>query len=142
MEHELEDLQELPRNQASRRQHRRQSWLQIGLPFALAVILLTALIIWLVTSGTGEVGSLAQIATMLLAGVGLFLGLFTLGFLVMGIYALARLMNWLPPQAFRLQRAIRQVNARVVQVSDVAAKPILLLDSWGKAAERVFRRRQ
>jgi hypothetical protein len=62
------------------------------------------------------------------------------GFVLM-IYALARLMNWLPPQAFRLQRAMRQVNARIIQAADIAAKPVLLLDSWQKAAERIWRRR-
>jgi hypothetical protein len=127
------------RNQPARRQHAKETWLQIVLPVALVGALLVSLVL-LATSTGASVEAVSQVSTMLLAGLLMVMGLIFLVLLVVGILALAQAMHWLPPQAFRAQRAIQKVNSRAKRISDVAAKPALLLESWRSAAERVFNR--
>jgi hypothetical protein len=129
----------MPRNLRARRQHARDTWLQIVLPVALVGALLVSLVL-LATSTGASVAAVSQVSTILLAGLMMVLGLIALVLLMLGILALAQAMHWLPPQAFRAQRAIQKVNSRAKRISDVAARPALLLESWRSAAERVFSR--
>ena len=129
----------MPRNRRARRQHAKETWLQIILPVALMGALLVSLVL-LATSTGASVEAVSQVSTMLLAGLLMVIGLIFLVLLLVGILALAQAMHWLPPQAFRAQRAIQKVNSRAKRISDVAAKPALLLESWRSAAERMLGR--
>ncbi len=129
----------MPRNRRAQRQHARETWLQIVLPVALAGVVLASLV-FLATSTGASVEAVSQVSTMLLAGLLMVMGLIFLIVLIVGILALAQTMHWLPPQAFRAQRAIQKLNTGAKRISDVAAKPALLMESWRSAAERVWKR--
>lgn len=131
--------EQMPRNRRARRQHARETWLQIVLPVVLVGAVLVSLVI-MATSTGASVEAVSQVSTMLLAGLLMVMGLIFLVVLMVGILALAQAMHWLPPQAFRAQRAIHKLNNQAKRISDVAAKPALLLESWRSAAERAFRR--
>jgi hypothetical protein len=129
----------MPRNQRARRQHAKDTWLQIVLPVVLVGALLVSLVL-MATSTGASVAAVSQVSTILLAGLLTVLGLIMLVALMLGILSLAQAMHWLPPQAFRAQRAIQKVNSKAQRISDLATRPVLSLESWRSAAERVFSR--
>lgn len=128
------------RNASAQRAHRRETWLQIILPLVLGAALLVSLVVLAAESGQGNLGSLAQIATMLLVLPLMVVGLVMLAGASVGILALARLMGWLPQGAYRVQHAISRISQAAIRGADGLARPVLLLESWAKAAQRVFRR--
>lgn len=127
-------------NLKSQRRQRREFWWQILFPLLASVALIFVGVDWLLNQGGGSTESLSQIATMLLILPLLLMGLILLIALWAVIYGLARLMKWLPPNAFWLQGQIQRVSQRVVQAADLIAEPVLRLDSWSSALKRVFRR--
>jgi len=127
------------RNRRARRLHAKETLLQIVLPVATVGALMVTLVL-LATSTGASVAAVSQVSTILLAGLMMVLGLIVLVALMLGILALAQAMHWLPPQAFRAQRAIQKVNSKAQRISDLAARPVLSLESWRSAAERVFGR--
>ena len=128
-------------NPRSQRRHRRELWWQIWFPLLIAVAAIVFGVNFLLNNGGGNTENISQIATMLLILPLLVIGIILLALLVALIYGLAMLMNWLPPNAYWLQRQIQRINHRVMQATNIAAEPVLRLESWSSALRRVFRRR-
>lgn len=122
------------------RRHRREFWLQILLPILLAGIVVFGGSYLLLASDVNGVDRFAQIATMLIILPLLLIGLTLLLLLVLLIYALDRLMNWLPPNAFWLQRQVARLNGRVRRAADLAVKPVFLFEGWTSAVKRLLNR--
>lgn len=127
-------------NLESQRRHRRELWWQILFPLLLSVALISGGAYLLVSRGGASSEILSQIATMVLILPLLVIGLMLLIVLGALIYALALLMNWLPPNAFWLQGQIQRVSHRAIQAADLLAEPVLRLESWSSATKRIFRR--
>ena len=128
------------RNASARRQHNRETWLQILLPLLLGAGLLIGVSVLAVSSRGGDPGPLSQVATILLAILMMAIGLIILVILLASIVAVARVMGWLPPTAYRLQQSLNQVRDQIVRGTDQAARPVLAVESWAKAAERTLGR--
>jgi len=87
-----------------------------------------------------SITSISQISTILIL-LPLFLIALVLIFITIALVVLlAMAMNWIPPNAFWLQKQIKRANYRVQDVSDMAVEPILRVDSWTKAASRIIDR--
>lgn len=127
-------------NPESQRKHRREVWWQIYFPLFLIVALIAYGANTLFTGNSGSVESLSQIATMMLILPLLLIGLMLLVLIGGLIYALALLMNWLPPNAFWLQSQIQRISQRSVRAADLLVEPLLRLGSWSSAINQVFRR--
>jgi predicted PurR-regulated permease PerM len=140
MDSEINQLQPEKRNPISQRRHRRETWWQIWFPLLLAIAAVGFGVNYLLDSGAGNTESVSQIATMMLVLPLLVIGIILLVLLGGLIYGIASLMNWLPPNAFWLQRQIQRINHRVLQATNIAAEPILRLESWSSALRRVFRK--
>jgi predicted PurR-regulated permease PerM len=95
---------------------------------------------FLLKNGAGNTENVSQIATMMLILPLFVIGIILLVLLGALVYGLARLMNWLPPNAYWLQRQIQRINHRVTQATNIAAEPVLRLESWSSALRRIFRR--
>lgn len=130
------------RNLRAAQRHRRELWWQILFPITLFLILLGFGIDYVLGADGASVAAMSQIGTMFLL-LPLILIALLLFFLVIAlIYLLAVVMQWLPPNAYWLQKQIKRLNYRVQDASDMAAEPFLRLDSWSEAASRLFKRFQ
>jgi len=129
-----------PRNLATRRRHRIESWWQIWFPLLLVVSLLAGGVYLLAASSPGSLGALAQVSTMLIAMPLLLIGLLLLLILGVAIYAVSYVIGWLPPLAFRIQSLAARIAAASRRTADLAAEPVLRLDSWAGVARHVIER--
>lgn len=134
--------QKKERNARAAQRHRREMWWQILFPMFVFITVLGLGVNYVLGADSASVAAISQIGTMFLL-LPLILIALLLFFLVIAlIYGLAVLMQWLPPNAFWLQKQIKRLNYRVQDASDMAAEPFLRLDSWTEAASRLFKRFQ
>lgn len=89
----------------------------------------------------GNITRMSQIATIVMMVPLILVGLVLLALTIVLIYLLGRLMNWLPPQTFRVQRGVQAVSSRVVSTTDTLIAPIIAIQSWLGAANDIIRRR-
>ena len=129
----------LTRNARAQRRHRIEVFVQIILPLLLGIGLIGWLLFWLITSGTNDVASAAQLATVLLAVPLLAFGIIFLLFAILMIILIGRVMAWIPPQTYRVQRIAGEASARIVQVANLAITPLIVIESWVGAANRLLR---
>lgn len=123
-------------NPRTKRRHRIELWWQILLPLTFIFALLFAGAYFLLSQQAPSIATMAQIGSMLLlTPIMLLTGILILIVLAL-IYLLAIVMNWIPPKAYRLQKLINQVNQRTRQAADLAAKPIIRIDSWTRAIRK------
>jgi hypothetical protein len=128
-------------NPRTRKAHRIQVFFQIVLPLLLGTALATWGLLALVNGRTGNLTSLSQIATMVLAIPVVLIGLVVLLLVVALIFLLGRLMHWLPPRTAQVQRGMNALSSRVVAAADGVAKPVIAAESWLNAINNVIRRR-
>ncbi|MEX1247149.1 MAG: hypothetical protein WEA61_01600 [Anaerolineales bacterium] len=125
----------------TRRTHRRQVLWQILVPLIASVVLAAFLFYLVLAAGPGSIERSAQLAAILLALPTLAIGLGALAVLIILTSSVSRLMKWLPKAALRAQRAAQSLNTATQTLADWVAKPFVLLESWGTALRKVFRRR-
>jgi hypothetical protein len=128
------------RNPKTKRSHQIQFAWQILLPLFLGTGLGVFGLFALLSASSGNVERSAQLATIVLALPVLIIGIVLFLFIVVLIYMLGRLIGWIPPQAYRVQRGARGVSHGIVRLADMAAKPLILFDSWSHAANKIFKR--
>ncbi|MGH2582153.1 MAG: hypothetical protein ACRDFQ_04575 [Anaerolineales bacterium] len=129
----------LNRNPRARRRHRIEVFVQIILPLLLGITLIGWLMFWLFTSNANDVASAAQLATVLLAMPLLALGiLFTL-FAIIMIFLIGKVIAWIPPRTYRVQRIAGEASARIVRLANLAITPLIVIESWVGAANRLLR---
>lgn len=113
------------------------------MPVLLSALILVAIVV-LVSISTfnqgGDVGRWAAISTMWIS-VFIFLGgLITFAVLAGLIYGMARLLNALPYYTGIAQDYIYIARGYIIRGADMAAKPILAINTWLETAKAFFER--
>lgn len=130
----------LPAEHSSYQKHRRQFWIQIFIPL-LVVIVVILMIATLTSIATfrdeGDVNRWAAVSTIWIIipvmGAGLFLLLIFIGL----IYALARLLQLVPPYTGHIQKVIWRIENTIKRGADSMVKPVLALESITAAIKRL-----
>jgi hypothetical protein len=130
------------RNLKSQSAHRWQTFWQIIFPLIAGVGLAAWGLTALMGAQAGNVTRMSQIATIVMLIPVVLIGIVLLVVAVALIYLLGRLMNWIPPQTYRVQRGVQAVSSRVVSTTDALLKPIIGVQSWLSAANTVIKRRR
>jgi hypothetical protein len=130
------------RNLKSQRAHRWQTFWQIIFPLIAGVALAAWGLTALMGAQAGNVTRMSQIATIVMLVPLVLVGLMLLVVTIALIYLLGRLMNWIPPQTYRVQRGVQAVSSRVVSTTDALLKPFIGVQSWLSAANTVIKRRR
>jgi uncharacterized membrane protein len=115
--------------------HRRQVWGQILLPVLLALLAVIAVIVLtgLAAFGDGgDVGRWAAISTIWLVLPVMVAGLIFLILLIGMIYLLMRLTRLIPPYSHQAQRIFYRVEGGARRIGEMARKPVLLFQEFGK----------
>lgn len=129
-------------NEQARRARRWQLIWQIFLPLAFGIAIVIVLFTLVIQGGSGRIERSAQTASILLA-IPLLLSGFVLLFLLIALSSgISRLIAWLPPQSYRIQKAAQKINSGISGVSRATRQPFLWMESWGNALSRVFHRRK
>lgn len=129
-------------NEQARRAHRWQLIWQILLPLVFGIAFVIVLFTLVVQGGAGRIERSAQTASILLA-IPLLLSGFGLLFLLIALNSgINRLIAWLPPQSYRIQKAAQKINSGISGISRTTRQPFLWMESWGNALSRVFHRRR
>jgi len=122
---------------------RRALWRRMYAPLLIGILLLSAAAAGLFFGGVWSLRGWADVSVvfllspLLLVAVGLFLVLFALA------AGVGRIIQWIPSAADAVRRWLDAVQRVVQRVSDLAAKPFLMLGSFAailRAAAAVLRR--
>ncbi len=131
----------LPESHSSYRNHRRQLWRQILLPFLLAVVLVIAVAVLAGLAAFSEEGDSprwAAIATIWLVipliGFGLLFLTISFGL----VYALARALQIIPSYSAKAQYYVHRAAGQIQRVSDLAVQPVLFLESMTAGLKAFF----
>jgi hypothetical protein len=127
-------------NIGAQRRHRREVWVQILLPLALAVALGIVGLVALLNANTGNVTRASQLATILLALPLLVMGIIFVVVLVAAIYALGVAMKWIPTKTVYVHRLMERVNHVAQRTANLAAQPVIALESWSSALARTLKK--
>ncbi len=127
------------RNPQTQAQHRRESWLQIGLPLLLGTLMVLGLagFVVIVAYRGGNVSQGADTSLIFLLIPMLILALVIIALLGGLIYLMATILNALPPKFFVLQGFFFRVQDAVQNASDKLAEPAIRIKSAGTAWEMV-----
>jgi hypothetical protein len=128
-------------NIGTRRRHNREVWLQILLPLLLGIALGGLGLAALLGGGGGSVQRGAELATVLLAIPLLVMGVIFLAAIVAMIYAVGLAMNWIPQKTVYAHRFMDQVANFAQRGADLAARPLIALESWSSAISHLTQRR-
>jgi hypothetical protein len=111
-----------------RRRFERAAFLWITLPILLVALMAAIFFLATVaTAGGGRLGTLAQLATVMLAGILLAAGAATIVFCVAAARGVNRLVVFLPPRTRRIRRATAQAAMVTARLSDFAVQPVIYL---------------
>jgi hypothetical protein len=106
----------------------RSAFLWITLPILLGVLLAAGLLLGAAVSGDGDrLGSLAQLAVIMLGAILLTVGLSVMAFCVVAAYGINRMIDYLPPRTARIRRMTRQLAAGTRQTCDLLVAPVIYL---------------
>lgn len=114
---------------------------QVFLPLFLCVVLAIVLFVLVLRGGSGAIERSAQTATILLSIPMLLFGFIFLFLMIAFSAGLSRLITWLPPQSFKVQKAAKKANSGITQIANASRQPFLMFESWGNAINRVLKRR-
>jgi hypothetical protein len=128
------------RNAHTRHAHRAEYFWQILLPLLGGGLLMGATLVWLISSQTASISQTAQIVTIAFVMPLLVIGLILLFLVVLLTFGVRRLIQWLPPRSYRLQRGVHAVSARVVNAVDAMITPVIVVESWWAALGKMFTR--
>lgn len=128
-------------NEKTQRSHRREMFWQVWLPLLAGVALCGVLLYLLLAAGSASVERGAQAAVILLAVPVIFMGIGLLVALLLLNSSIDRLAKWLPQQTYRAQRAAQTVSSGAQRTANALAAPFVMLEAWGDAWRRLWRRR-
>ena len=130
-------------NHPSYQNHRRQFWLQIFLPILLAVLIIIAVAVLtgMATFGkNGDAPRWAAISTIWLVIPVMIFGLVFLVLLAGLVYLLARALKAMPPYTAKAQYYVNRGASEAKRFSDIATKPVLLLEGLRASLKALFGR--
>lgn len=136
------ELTQAQTNPHARRAHRREVWWQIVLPLLLGVILAAAALFNLVTGRVGNVQNAAELATIFLTIPVMIIGVLFFILTVFLIFAVGRVMHWIPAQTFKVQQLADKASLQTIRSANLLAGPLLFIDSWVSAIRTIFRKRR
>lgn len=113
-----------------KREHKRQTFRQIWLPFIISMIVFVGLAIFIIldaTPGSLNVHLWANISTVLLVVPSLFLELFGLALVILLIVGAVKAIQWLPVQIEKAYLFILNVSVFIWKVSDKIVNPVVKL---------------
>jgi hypothetical protein len=111
-----------------RRPFERSAFLWITLPILLGVLLAVGILIGAAASGGGErLGSLAQLAVLVLGVVLMAAGIGVLAVCLIAARGINRMIDYLPPRTARIRRTTRQLAAATRQTCDLVVAPVIYL---------------
>lgn len=127
-------------NIGTQRRHRRELWLQILLPLIAGVALGGLGLFALLNANIGNVTRASELATVLLAIPLIVMGMIFLVVIVALIYVLGVALKWIPTKTVYAHRLMDRVNSVARQAANLAAQPVIALDSWSNALSHTFKR--
>jgi predicted PurR-regulated permease PerM len=130
----IELPQKSARNPATQKAHAHQTMWQITVPLVIGVLVAIAFAVLAGLAGSAEASRWADISLIFLIIPAM---LATLLFVVLFAalnYGLLRVLKYLPPLARQVQEVFSQVERRVRTGADMAAEPILRIQSVLAAA--------
>lgn len=139
----MKEYIQLPKSHYSYEVHRRQFWLQILLPMALAILIIMVVAILVsiaALDGTGNAVRWAAVSTIWLVIPALLFGFLFLATLVGLVYLMSRALDVLPAYSLLLQYYVNRAASKVMEFSDMAAKPVIFLNSLGASLKAIFRK--
>lgn len=128
-----------PPNPITTRRHRRESLIQIILPFVGAVILITALAFLLGRATSYNTAQGAEIALIGLILPTMFFGLIFFAIIIGSIVGLTRVIRILPFYTRLVQDFFSRVCQQTRRVADGSVEPILRLQAWLAILQRLRR---
>jgi len=130
-----------PPNPVTRKAHKREMWLQVGLPLILVLMGFAgvAYLVW--RNGWGELSQYAQIGQVVMILPVMLGGILVLALLVAGIVAVTYVLRILPPYARITQDSIEKIKKQAVAGADISAKPIIQIQSFIAMIEVLLGRR-
>ena len=123
--------------------NRRQFWLQILLPMALAILLIMVVAILVsiaAMDGTGNSVRWAAVSTIWLVIPALLFGFLFLATLVGLVALMVRALDVLPAYSLQLQYYVNYAASKIMEFSDMAAKPVIFINSLGASLKAIFRK--
>lgn len=129
----------MDRNPVTRRAHSRQKLWQITFPLLLGIILA---LLFAVLAGLAQADSAnrwADISLIFLLIPVMVVALLFLAVLAGLVYLMIQVLKFVPPVALKVQNIFAQVEQRVRTGSNLAAEPLVRVQSW-LAALRALRR--
>ncbi len=131
----------LPESHLSHRNHRRQLWLQILLPFLITVVLVIAAAVLASLAAFSESGDSprwAAISTIWLVIPWMGFGLLLLTLLTALVYLLARALQIIPSYSAKAQYYVRRAAGQIQRASDLAVQPVLFLEGMTASVKAFF----
>jgi len=111
-----------------RRRFERAAFLWITLPILLVALLAVVFFLATVaTAGGGRLGTLAELASVFLAGILLATGALIFVVCVAAARGVNRLVVFLPPRTQRIRRATARAALVTTRLSDFAVQPVIYL---------------
>lgn len=129
---------------SSQIQHRQQMLVQVWLPLGVAIAIVVALAV-LVVSAAGEsspvVGQAANISTIYMIAPLIILSLLYAALVGLMIYLVAKLIRKVPSITRPVQAFFGVLSFKTGQISDQVANPFIKVRSFYAAFRKVMRRR-
>ncbi|MAT43196.1 MAG: hypothetical protein CL609_12710 [Anaerolineaceae bacterium] len=116
--------------------------LQIYFPligFVFLVLAIGLLAILSTTNDFSQTADWANVSVVVLSVPFLIFTFIILAVIVLLIYGQAKLIRWLPIQLKRLYALVLTISAAVWRFSDKAAQPIIKVNGWKAALNRLFK---
>jgi hypothetical protein len=127
-------------NLETERKHRRDFAWQIVLPLSIGAVVMLATIILVGLSDAGYVGRWADISLIWVL-ICPMTGAWIIAAILGGIaYGMWKLLQWLPPFAFKIQRIFEIVRVKSQQILDGLVSPVLQVHQWSASA-KAFRQK-
>jgi hypothetical protein len=136
-----------PRNPITHKFHRRETIWQIIVPLIFSISIILGLGVWAIVTVAqgGDVSQAADTSLIFLLIPVLILSLIPLVLLGGLVYSMVRLLKVLPSKFYLVQGLLLKVQERVKQGADIAAEPVLRINSVGagwQTFKRILRRKQ
>ncbi len=129
------------RNPITHKLHRREKTWQIILPLIVGILIILGLGSWAIVTVTqgGDVSQAADTSLIFLLIPVLILSLIPLALLGFLVYGMVRVLTFLPPKFYLVQGFFLKVQERVQQGADIAAEPVLRINSIGAGWQAIKR---
>lgn len=104
---------------------RGRTWLWIGLPLFLGLLIIAGLVAAVLTSGFGSSRVWADVSLIFVLLPLCVLGLIPFLLLIAVSYGTARLIGWLPEPMKQLERVMERVKVQSREGSQLAVRPVI-----------------